>query len=90
MKLVHEQTMLKLLIERTGFLLAVTLKRRAFYFFMSSKLVGMRVTPTTDPYPGIVEVCGFDIPRIVANWDRLSNVKLREPPADLRPIRRIA
>ena len=57
-------------------LLSLTTKSRAYFFFLSTKLVGIRMAPTTDPFPGIVEVCEYDIGRIVANWDTLSNVKL--------------
>jgi hypothetical protein len=34
------------------------------------------IAPTTDPYPGIVEICGYDIQKIVYNWQRLYRVKL--------------
>ncbi|MGD0176382.1 MAG: hypothetical protein ABSC50_06100 [Candidatus Bathyarchaeia archaeon] len=74
-KLIYEQTMFKLLIEKTGILFAVTTKSRAYFFFACTKLLGIRTAPTTDPYPGIVEVCGYDIPRIVKNWGTLSNIK---------------
>jgi hypothetical protein len=57
-------------------LLSVTTKSRAYYFFLSSKLIGMRTAPTTDPLPGIVEYCGYDIAKIVASWDRLANLRL--------------
>ncbi len=77
-KLIYERTMFKLLIEKTGILFAVTTKSRAYFFFVCSKFLGIRTAPTTDPYPGIVEVCGYDIPRIVRNWDRLANIKLRQ------------
>ncbi len=69
--------MFKLLIERTGILFSVTTKNRAYFFFLSSKLIGIRFAPTTDPFPGIVELCGYDIEKIVENWERLSNVKLK-------------
>ena len=75
-KLIQERTALKLLIERNGVLLSFTTKRRACFFFLSSKLVGLRFAPTTDPFPGIVEVCDYDIAEIVKNWSRLSNIKL--------------
>lgn len=70
--------MFKLLIERTGILFAVTTKSRAYFFFACTKLVGIRTAPTTDPYPGIVEVCGYDISRIVQNWSRMANIKLKQ------------
>ncbi len=69
--------MFKILIGKTGVIFSVTLKRRAYFFFASTKLLGMRVAPTTDPYPGIVEICGYDIPAIVDNWEELSNVRLK-------------
>ena len=77
-KLIYERTMFKLLIERTGILFSITTKSRAYFFFVCTKLLGIRVAPTTDPYPGIVEVCGYDLPRIVQNWSKLANIKLRE------------
>ncbi len=76
-KFIHEQTMFKILIEKTGIIFSVTLKRRAYFFFASTKLFGIRVAPTTDPYPGIVEICEYDIPAIVSNWTKLSNVRLK-------------
>ena len=69
--------MFKILIEKTGIIFSVTMKRRAFFFFISTKLLGMRVAPTTDPYPGIVEICDYDIPAIVDNWEGLANVRLK-------------
>lgn len=76
-KLIWEQTMFKVLVERTGILFSITTKSRAYFFFLCTKLLGIRVAPTTDPYPGIVEICGYDIPRIVQRWDKLANVKLK-------------
>lgn len=76
-KLICERTMFKVLIERTGILFSITTKSRAYFFFMCSKCLGIKIAPTTDPYPGIVEVCGYDIGRIVQNWNRLANIKLR-------------
>ena len=69
--------MLKLLIERNGIVFSITTKTRAYFFFASSKLFGMRITPTTDPDLGIVEICGYDISKIVENWDHLSNIKIK-------------
>ncbi len=69
--------MFKMLIEKTGMLFSVTTKQRAYFFFVSTRLFGMRIAPTTDPYPGIVEICRYDIPTIVDNWDELANVKLK-------------
>jgi hypothetical protein len=68
--------MFKLLIEKTGILFAVTTKSRAYFFFVCTKFLGIRTAPTTDPYPGIVEICGYDIPNIVKNWNNLANIKL--------------
>lgn len=76
-KLIYEQTMFKLLIERKGILFSVTLKDRAYFFFACTKLFAIRTAPTTDPYPGIVEVCDYDISRIVASWSKIANIKLR-------------
>jgi hypothetical protein len=69
--------MFKLLIEKTGILLSITTKSRAYFFFICSCFLGIKVAPTTDPYPGIVEICGYDIVRILRNWDKLANVKLK-------------
>jgi len=70
--------MFKILIERTGILFSITTKSRAYFLFACTKLLGIRVAPSTDPYPGIVEVCDYDISRIVENWKKLANIKLRE------------
>jgi hypothetical protein len=78
MKLICERTMFKILIERNGILFSITTKSRAYFFFVCPKSLGIRVAPTTDPYPGIVEVCGYDITRILQNWNKLANIKLRE------------
>jgi hypothetical protein len=75
MRLVNERTLFKILVERNGILMSVTTKKRAFFFFFSSKLVGIRVAPTTDPYPGIVEVSNYEIEKIVRCWDKISNIK---------------
>ena len=77
MKLICERTMFKLLIEKPGILFSITTKSRAYFFFICTVFLGIKVAPTTDPYPGIVEICGYDIIRIVRNWDKLANVKLR-------------
>ena len=76
MKLINERTLFKILIERKGILFSVTTKSRAYFFFLSSMTIGMRTAPTTDPYPGIVEVSDYDIEKIVRNWDEISNIKL--------------
>ncbi len=72
--------MFKLLVERNGMLLSVTLKRRAFFFFVSRRFIGLKVAPTTDPYPGIVEICDYDILKILSEWDRLSSMKFEVSP----------
>jgi hypothetical protein len=68
--------MFKLLVDRFGLLFSVTMKNRAIYFFFSSPLIGIRFAPTTDPYPGIVEICNYDILAILKNWERLRNIKV--------------
>lgn len=75
-RLVHELTMFKVLVERSGILFSVTLENRALFFFVCSKLVGLRFAPTTDPDAGIVEICDYDILEVVDNWDRLSKVRM--------------
>ena len=76
-KLVQERTMFKVLIEKTGILFSVTLKRRAFFFFVSTVLLGVKIAPTTDPDPGIVEICNYDIPEILNKWGELANIRLK-------------
>lgn len=76
MKLINEATMFKILVEQNGLLLSITLKSRAFYFFLSHHFIGMKVAPTTDPFPGIVELSNYDIDAILRNWSRLSRVKV--------------
>ena len=76
MRILNERTLLKILVEGNGALVAVTTSRRAYYFFMARGFVGCKVAPTTDPYPGIVEVCGYDIRRILREWDSLYRIKL--------------
>jgi hypothetical protein len=70
-------TPLKILVERSGLLLSITTKHRAYFFFLSAFLIGVRIGPTTDPNPGIVEVSGYDIKMILRNWNTLANLKLR-------------
>jgi len=74
--LIWERTILKILVERTGILFSITMESRAFFFFISASYLGIKVAPTTDPYPGIVEVCGYSIPRIIQNWKKLANIKV--------------
>ena len=76
MKFVNESTMFKLLLDANGLMISVTTKRRAYFFFLSSQFVGGKVAPTTDPHWGIVEVCGYDISRILRNWDALHRIRL--------------
>jgi len=75
LKIINEATMFKILVEGNGMLLSVTTKKRAFFFFVSRRFIGLKVAPTTDPYPGIVEICDYDILRILSQWDRLHSVK---------------
>ncbi len=74
---VWEKAILKLLVGREGILASVTLGYGAFYFFLSPHYIGARVAPTTDPYPGIVELCGYSISRILLDWERLHLVVRR-------------
>ena len=76
MRLLNERTMFKILVDEDGAMLSVTTKKRAYFFFLSGEFVGAKVAPTTDPYPGIVEACGYNIPKILRNWDRLYRIKL--------------
>ena len=76
MKLINELTPFKILMERNGLLVSITTKRRAYFLFLSSKFIGIKIGPTTDPYPGIVEICNYEIESILRNWDRLGNLKL--------------
>ena len=69
--------MFKVLLERTGILFSITTKNRAYFFFISTAYIGMKVAPTTDPYPGVVEVCGYDIPTIISNREKLGNIRHR-------------
>ncbi|MDA4125268.1 MAG: hypothetical protein OK438_07490 [Thaumarchaeota archaeon] len=75
MKLVQERTAVKILVEPNGLLVSFTTKKRACFFFVSAAFLGAKVAPTTDPYPGIVEECGYDIRKIIHEWDRLSRFK---------------
>jgi hypothetical protein len=85
-KFIQERTMFKILVERTGALFSVTTRRRAYFFFLSTQLIGTRVAPTTDPYPGIVEICDYDISMIVRHWNILRNVKLRSKTKPQRDV----
>jgi hypothetical protein len=74
--LVSERLMLKLLLSGEGVVLSLTLKSRSFFFFLTPSFVGARVAPTTDPYPGIVELCNYNVRKIIKEWERLHLVKL--------------
>ncbi|MDG6995229.1 MAG: hypothetical protein JRN52_04825 [Nitrososphaerota archaeon] len=78
-RFINEMTPFKILVDGNGVLLSLTTKKRAYFLFVSTMLVGLRVAPTTDPYPGIVEVCGYDIATIVRHWRKLANLKLPLP-----------
>lgn len=78
LKFISEQTAFKILVEKTGILISFTAKSRAYNLFLSSKLIGIKISPTTDPYPGIVELCDYDLTMIGINWDNLSNVLIRD------------
>lgn len=78
-KFVNEATVFKLLIDRDGILLSITTARRSYYFFLSRLSVGIRVAPTTDPYPGIVELSDYQISKIPRDWDRLSRALVKQP-----------
>lgn len=75
MRLLNERTMFKILVDGEGAMLSVTTKKRAYFLFLSGVFVGCKVAPTTDPYPGIVEMCSYDIKSIVKNWHDLYRVK---------------
>ncbi len=50
-KFINERTAFKILIERHGVLFSITTKQRAFFFFLSSALFGIRIAPTTESSP---------------------------------------
>ena len=75
MRFINETTAFKIMVDGHGVLFSVTTKKRAFFFFVSRRFIGLKVAPTTDPYPGIVEICDYDILRILSQWDRLHSVK---------------
>jgi hypothetical protein len=76
LRLVNERTAIKILVDGSGIMLSITTKKRAFSFFLARRYVGGKVAPTTDPFPGIVEVCGYDIRRILECWDDLYRIKI--------------
>ena len=76
MRLINETTAFKILLDGDGLMLSITTKSRAFCFFISGHYVGGKVAPTTDPFPGIVEVCDYDIKRILDRWNELYRIKI--------------
>jgi hypothetical protein len=72
LRLMNEETMFKFIIEKNGAILAVTARRRSYFFFLCVSKVGVGIAPITDPLPGIVEMCGYDVRKIGENWNRLS------------------
>jgi hypothetical protein len=78
-KLIYEKTLLKVLVDRKGILLGVTTRSRAYFFFVTAKYTGIKTGPTTDPYPGIVEICNYDLDKIVTEWDHLYKYRLTQP-----------
>lgn len=68
--------MMKFILSREGILLSVTLQTRAFFIFVTPRFVGIRVAPTTDPFPGIVELCGYKISLILKHWNELHLAKV--------------
>ena len=78
MKFIDERTMFKTLIESNGLLFSITFEDRAFFFLLSRRFIGVKTAPTTDPFPGIVELCDYDLDLIIKEWPRLGNVKETE------------
>jgi len=76
MRLMNEATMFKFIIDGSGAILAVTARRRSYFFFLSTTKVGVGIAPITDPLPGIVEMCGYDVGKIGRSWNRLSRAML--------------
>ena len=76
MKFINERTAFKIMVDGHGVLFSITTKKRAFFFFLSRRYLGGRVAPTTDPFPGIVEICGYDIEKILDRWESLYRVKI--------------
>ncbi len=74
--MISESHMVKLILDKEGMLLSVTLQSRAFFIFVTSRFVGIKVAPTTDPFPGIVELCGYRISKILKHWNELYLVKV--------------
>lgn len=76
MRIMNEATMFKFILEKSGAILAVTVRSRSYFFFLSSRKIGAGIAPITDPHPGIVEICGYDVAKIGENWDRLRRAKV--------------
>lgn len=73
---IFERTALKILVEPDGILIAFTSSRTAYFLFITRYLLGIRRAPTTDPDKGIVELCNYDLHKIVREWSRLYRVKV--------------
>ncbi|MEM0121650.1 MAG: hypothetical protein QW514_00400 [Thermoprotei archaeon] len=78
-KLIFEKTFIKILVEKSGILIGVTTRSRAYFFFITAKYTGIRLGPTTDPYPGIVEMCDYDIEKILTMWRELYRYRASKP-----------
>ena len=78
MRIMNEATMFKFIWESRGLIFSVTARRRAYFFFLTGSRIGVRVAPITDPYPGIVEICGYDVEMIAHSWDKLFRVRLAQ------------
>ncbi|MDA4128719.1 MAG: hypothetical protein OK422_04630 [Thaumarchaeota archaeon] len=77
----NEATMFKIIVDGEGAMFSITMKKRAYFFFLSNQFVGARVAPTTDPDLGIVELSGYSIHKILKNWERLHLVMLPRNPS---------
>ncbi len=77
MRLVQERTALKILLGGEGAIISITMKKRAYFFFLTGTYVGAKIGPTADPDLGIVELCGYRIHDILRNWERLHLVVVR-------------
>ncbi len=76
---IFERTALEILVEPSGFLVAITFSSTACLLFVTSYLLGIRRASTTDPDMRIVEICEYDFQRIVKDWCGLCRVKQHEP-----------
>ncbi len=77
MKLVQERTAFKILVNNEGAIISITMKKRAYFFFLTGKYIGAKIGPTADPDLGIVELCGYRIHDILRNWEKLHLVVIR-------------